>query len=223
MKNNMKRILSILSLLIILLTGGCILLLYNNNELKIQIEKRDILINDKQINDSIFLENTLKNKKIIERYINDCGILINGKKVTTEELLIFITRQIEERDKLQNELVKCKDSLSIARAFNELTRKNLKVNFNLSENDSIRKYSIRLPLDSSIVYKKIIQSIEKEYGIKYTIQRKDDVLYYQKSFSKVDSALLVYKYYKSKLHSDESGDLFIDLPEQKKIDDKRKK
>lgn len=233
----MKTIIGFLSLLLVASIALNVLLVQDNNEIQVQIEKRDNLIKEKQANDSLLSAQATANEKIKEKYIDECGILINGKKVTTDQLVLFINDQIKESDKLQKELDSLKkefyllkiesytnkDSLKIYKTFNELTRRNLNVNFKVTKEDMKRTISIDLPPDSLSAYKKIIQLIEKNYGIKYLIEYKNDQFILNDQFSKADSAQMIFQYYKDKLHKDESGKWVIELPKKIDIENKKKK
>ena len=237
MRNNQKTLIGFLSLLLIASIALNVLLVQDNNEIQVQIEKRDNLIKAKQANDSILAAQSSANEKITEKYIDNCGILIDGHKVTTDQLVLFIRDQIKESSKLQKEadslskelyslkkeLYSSADSLKIYKTFNELTKRNLKVNFKVTQDDISRTISIKLPLDSLTAYKEITQLIEKDYGIKYLIEYKNNQFVLHNQFSKADSAQMIFPYYKDKLHKNESGKWVIELPEKIKNEKKKKK
>jgi hypothetical protein len=237
MKNKMKILIGFLSLLLIASIALNVLLVQDNNEIQVQIEKRDNLIKAKQANDSLLSAQTTTNEKIIEKYIDDCGILINGRKVTTDQLLLYIKDQIKESEQLKKELDLLErelylnaDSLKIYKTFNELTKRNLNVSFKVTEKDMKRTISIMLPLDSSsaykdslTAYKEMTRLIEKDYGIKYLIEYKNNQFVLNNQFSKADSAKMIFEYYKDKLHKNKSGEWVIELPWKMKFEKKNKK
>lgn len=244
MKNKTKTLIGFLSLLLIASIALNVLLVQDNNEIQVQIEKRDNLIKEKQVNDSLLATQTTTNEKIIEKYIDDCGILINGRKVTTDQLLLYIKDQIKENEQLKKELDSLKrelyslrkelyisaDSLKIYKTFNELTKRNLNVSFKVTEKDMKRTISINLPLDSLTAYKdsltaykEMTQLIEKDYGIKYLIEYRNNQIVLNNQFSKADSAKMIFEYYKDRLYKNKSGEWIIELPWKMKFEKKNKK
>ena len=223
MKNQNKILVVILSFIFLLSIALNILFISDNKDLQLQIEKRDKVFKERQTNDSILASQKSTNERIIEKYVDDCGIMIGGRKVTSDELLLYINKQIEENRQLEKELNLCKDSLSIYKTFNDLTKKNLKVNYKVSEDKTRRTISIDLPDDSLKIYKRIVKLAERDYGIVYQTELKDNTYVITKQFTKCDSALMIFKYYRNKLYKEDSGTWTIELPEKSKTENKKKK
>lgn len=221
---NPKILISLIIILLLFLCGTIIVLLNDNKNLQEQVLVREKLIREKQVNDSILLSQSTHNEKIIEKYISECGILVNGKKLTTDELVQYMNKQFEEINDINKKLNILNDSLNIYKSFYYLTKKNLKVDFKMTEDKNGRMMVFSNPTDSSKIYKELYKMIEKEYGIRYEVKFVDDYMKVSKSFSKVDSALLIFKYYKDKLKKGEGDTWTIELPnEDSKVKRKNRK
>lgn len=219
---NSARFFVIVLLIGLAIASGIAILLYSDNqELKNQVVKRDALIKRNVVNDSLFSNRKTKSDSIIEKYIDDCNILINNKKVSTEELLDFMNSQVDEIKKLQSEKSTLTDSLKIYRSYVQLSKSNLNVNYKTEKKDNSIVSTIILPTDSLQIYRKLYNLMQEDYGIYYKIRSDDKSTYYSKTYSKLDSALFVYKYYKYTLSGDSLGNISIILPDKK--DSKKKK
>jgi hypothetical protein len=194
MRNNqIKNKITLLVLATLLLASGIInfILTDNNQQLQNQIELRDSTLNEINIADSILCSQSVKNTEIIEKYINNCSFLLNGKEITSEELILYI-QQIN-------------DSLKIYKSVYNLTKQNLNVDFNISEIDNGKIVTLEVPHDSLKKYKILYEMAEKEYGFKYITKKDKEDLIILKEFTKVDSALIVFEYYRDKLFRAEDG------------------
>lgn len=220
-RNNAKFIGVILVFALAISTAVIYLLFTDNQELKNQVIKRDKLIKENVISDSLFNNRKTKGDSIIERYIDECNILINNKKVSTEELLDFLNSQVDEIKRLEKENYNLSDSLRIYKSYVKLSKSNLNVNYKTEEKDNARVATIILPTDSLPIYRKLYHLMQEDYGIYYKIRSDEKSTYYTKTYSKLDSALIVYKYYKHTLSGDSLGNIYITLPVKKDLKKKK--
>ena len=163
----------------------------NNQQLQYQIELRDSTLNKINVSDSILCAQSIKNSEIIEKYINNCSFLLNGKEITSEELILYVEKII--------------DSLKIYKTVYNLTKENLNLDFNITEMDNGKIVTLEMPYDSLKKYKILYEMAVKEYGFKYIISKNNQDLIIQKEFTKVDSALIIFEYYRDKLFKSEDG------------------
>lgn len=174
---------------VLFFVGACIIawIFYENNQdLNDQIIKRDNLIKEMQKNDSTLGIQNRKNAEIITKYISECDIIIDGKKLSTSELVNYLRNLYTEKYRLQF----LYDSLKI-----------------MSEYDKKRA----VELDSIRVYKMLYQLAERDYGIKYTIENHENSRTISHVKTKVDTALLIYPYFKDRITIDSSGKIKIKL------------
>src|SRR5690606_10578110 len=176
------------------------LLYFDNKELEKQVLQREELIKKSVIEDNNFNNQKIKSDSIIERYIEDCNILINNKKVSTEELLEYMNSQLNAIEQLEIKNAKLSDSLSQYKAYIKLTKSNLNVDYKTEEKDNKLVSTIILPTDSLKIYKKLYELMKRDYGISYDIDSDEQNTYYKKRYTKLDSALFVYKHYKHVLN-----------------------
>jgi hypothetical protein len=220
---------------------GVVILYENKIDLEEQITKRDELILMKEIADSIHLTQSQKNASIVEKYIYDCGILINNKKVTTDELIEFIKSKInvinsleskinsledsiyELKYKISNEraakneylswLEKERDSLAIYRSFYNLAKQNLNTDFTING----KILTIYIPKDTLSLYKTLYEMAKADYGISYNVKEDDTYRIITRNITKADSAIMLFKYYKDKITRDSTGNIwYIETPVPKK-------
>jgi len=189
----------------------------DNQNLAKQILKREKLIKKAVVKDVELSKQKTKSDSIIERYIDDCGIRINNKKVTSAELLKLIYSQIKEIQELKLKNSEINDSLQVYQSYVSLSKKSMNVKYNVKKQDNQIISTISVKQDSLNIYKKLYDLMKRDYGIYYRIEEKNDTRTYVKKYSKLDSALFVYKHYKYVLSTDSTGSLFIDLPTKKEI------
>jgi hypothetical protein len=221
-RNSARFFVIVLLIGLAIATGIAILLYSDNQELKNQVVKRDALIKQNVVNDSLFSNRKTKSDSIIEKYIDECNILVNNKKVSTEELLGFLNSQVDEIKKLESEKSILSDSLRIYKSYVSLSKSNLNVNYKTEKKENSLVSTIILPTDSLQIYRKLYKLMQEDYGIYYKIRSDDKSTYYSKSYSKLDSALFVYKYYKYTLSGDSLGNISIILPDKKDLKKKKK-
>ncbi len=94
-------------ILLFLLSGvGAIaiyLQVYSNN-LEYEILKRDSLIINKQIQDSLYNFETKKYSEVINRYISNCNFTVNGKNISTSELVRMVNQTSNENGLLTDSI-----------------------------------------------------------------------------------------------------------------------
>lgn len=207
----------------LLTTIGISVLLYSDNRnLENQVLQREELIKKSIIEENNLTNQRTKSDSIIERYIQDCNILINNKKVTTEELLEYMNGKLNTIEQLQIENSALLDSLTKYKSYIELTKSNLNIEYKTEKKDNNLISTIIIPTDSLPIYKKIYELMKRDYGISYDLESDEEKIYYRKKYSKIDSALFVYKYYKHVLSGDSEGNITITLPEIKEQKNRKK-
>ncbi len=163
-----------------------------------EVAARDSLINLMQKEDSTTLSSTKKYSQIITKYIEDCNILIDGKKVSTPDLVKLLNKQMEENQLLS-------DSLSYYK--------------NLMQAERVRKhhyYSSMNSIDDSLfISKKIIQLVKQDYGISYEVTRAGNKFSIVRNPSTADSAVILFPYYKHKLKKDTIAGQWLIITESK--------
>jgi hypothetical protein len=216
---NNKFLYSFCALLIIVSTLLVLVLIDNNKALQRQVDLRDTLIRNIQLHDSLLLAQNQKTQSSINKYIYDCNIVIDGRKVSTNELIQLLTNQINQLQinndsiRLLNAvLLNYYDSLSIYKSFYTLAKKQFKTDFTIQQSGKYRTIAISIPSDSTLLFKRLYEIAQRDYGIKYKIETRKDFISITKIFSKADSALLIYQYYKDKLKVDSSGQWTIETP-----------
>ena len=205
MRNNLTQNKVLAIVLIALLIGSVIINLIltdNNRQLQYQVELRDSTINKINLADSALCEQSKKNSETIKKYINNCKFILNGKEVTAEEIILY-TRKIY-------------DSLKVYKAFYNLTKKKLKVDFSLSKINNGKILTLEVPQDTLKKYKILYELAEKKYGFKYITKIRNHDLIILHKFTKVDSAMMIYDYYRDKLVKDKNGNWMIIIEKDKK-------
>lgn len=246
-KKALRFVFSFLFVLIIGLIGIAFLLFQDNGDLKNEINRKDSLIKNTRVLDSTLFSQQKKNKSIVEKYISDCNIVINGKKVTTEELIVYMNKQIDVINTLNrtvtafaDSLAKCRFSLSVEKQtssfykkkyvestdsfevykiFYDLAKRNLKTDFSIKKDDSSNNQTISLKMppesplkDSLFLYKSLYKFAHERYGIQYEYTFKDGTINATNKSDKLDSALIIWEYYKNRLKKDKNGDWIIKTP-----------
>ncbi|MBA9074732.1 cell division protein FtsB [Flavobacterium gossypii] len=193
------------------------ILILDNKKLEKQVQKRENLIEKTVIKEAQLSKQKTKNDSIIERFIDDCGIRINNKKVSSEDLLKLINEQVKEIESLKNKNAQIGDSLQVYESYVSLSKKNIDVKYSTKRKDNQLISTISLKQDSLNIYRKLYNMMQRDYGIAYKIEDNNDSRTYIKKYTKLDSALFVYKHYKHVLSVDDNGDLMIDLPTKREI------
>jgi len=205
MKN---KIFYIFFIIILVISSIITLFLYDYNQKLIKdIESKERLIKKTSSNDSILFETTKEYSKIISKYTFENEFMIGDKKVSAKELVNLFNNIFNENRRL-------KDSVNY---FKYQTR---------AENESSAFYRNNYIkyLDSTNIYRFAFKSAIKDYGIQYYIKKIDSSFILQRSFSKADSALLLYPYYKDMIRKDPvSGAWIITYEKRQVVDNKKKK
>tara|TARA_R110002051_G_scaffold295031_1_gene360746 strand:+ start:109 stop:738 length:630 start_codon:yes stop_codon:yes gene_type:complete len=176
-----------------------LLILYNyNSELENQIAQKDSLISKSVERDSLLINKTREYSQIIEKYVNNCEFTINGKNISASKLVKIANETNTENEKL-------KDSL---RYFKLLSKKQPKV-YSSEYNKIINEYK-----DSLSIYKWKAELVKKDFGIVYKVKRKGNKLISERYSKKVDSALVLFPYYKHKLSIDKDGHFEIETDKE---------
>ncbi|MGZ5244337.1 MAG: hypothetical protein ACXWDO_02165 [Bacteroidia bacterium] len=157
-----------------------------NNELIEQVEKRDSLIKDIKYSDSVYFSQTKNYSKKIDHYVRDCSLEMNGKKITLDELVKMLNTAYEERSQKEEENIKLQNNLN-----------SIQYKLNVSE---IIKNSLT---DSFRKVNTLLYQVLKEYDLHSRVDKKTGRFIYKTSrYTKTDSALLLYPYFKQKLSRD---------------------
>lgn len=186
MKN--KVLLLIFFLIILILFIVLVIVIGNNHKLIAQIALKDRTFSDVRKRDSIYREETKKYSDIITKYVNNCEFTIDGKNISTEKL-------IETFNETFSRNIELKDSLLI---FMKLYLTKLQE----SEYFSTKYKAYK---DSSFLYMNLFKLSKRDYGINYEVKKIDDGYNLRRTFTKTDSALLLYPYYKDKLKYDSTS------------------
>lgn len=162
-----------------------------SDTLKKHVDNQDSILKDGRLRDSLLIENTKEYSEVITKYVSNCGITLNNKQLSAEEIVKIISKSTEEVTSLQDSLIRAEMRSKI----------------------SLYKYS-----DSLNLYRFLINRVKTQYGIVYTITNNTDGSRAIKSnFSKVDSALALYPFYKNKIKGDSLGNLIITYEKKNKI------
>ena len=169
----------------------------NNKSLQKTLIKKDDILKNVLIKDSLLQKSKAQYQSKISRHIQGCDFIIDGKKVDSNELMKII-------EGLYISVGKNKDSLYYYR---ELTKRNNHFQDVIeSKIPDIQKMN-----DSLSIYRGIYQVIKKQYGINHTGRIEGNSIIYKRPVNKVDSALAVFKYYKDKVHRDKDGTWIVDV------------
>lgn len=215
---NKYRLFAIVLFIGFTIAGVLLTILYNDNKnLENQVLKRENLIKKTVVKDKLLSTQKTKSDSIIERYINDCGIMIDGKKVSTDELLKYLHSQNQEINNLKNININLNDSLSVYKAYTDMSKSTFNLKYSVQKQDNKIVSSMTSSTDSLKIYKKLYESIKRDYGIIYKLENQKNKTIFSREYSKADSALYLYKYYKHVLSGDSLGNITIQLPTEKEI------
>lgn len=165
---------------------------YNNEELKDQILKRDVMIGNSRIRDSLFNKNRDSTASVISKYTSDCSLIVGGKEVSLESLLNKIVT-------LENE------KLDLLKQFNEEEKKytkSLTTQIELGAENEKQKGMINVTTDSARLYKVMFDYVQRFYGTNVSFKQDGIKRFITREFSRADSALLLYKYFADKIKKD---------------------
>lgn len=200
----------LVSLVAIVSTTYNVLLFYNHSKIEKQLVKTNKLIDDMVSLDSISKNNKTDTEKVIEKYIDGCNILIDGKKVSTEDLVILINEEIKSNQDLSkdyNKLVgkfnelqlsnnRLSDSLAIYKAYTELSKKNLDIDYTISKNEEKYIVEMTMPIDSTSFYKSqydnLKEVIKNSFGIEYNVKFTEKSIIFEREQTKLDTLMMLY-------------------------------
>jgi hypothetical protein len=181
-----NKYISVIVLLLLLFLGSFTMSLYEYSEnLEKEIAQRDTTIMQLSRNDSIYSTKTKEYSEVITKYIENCNFYIDGKQISTNDLIKLTNQLIEEKDKLEDSLLYFKQKTDF-----ETTTKSSYRNELITTKDSLQVNSYILGL------------IKRDYGITYNVETKDGYRIYNRKPSKADSAIVLFPYYKNKLSYD---------------------
>lgn len=167
--------------------------LYDNNiELQSAIGQRDTLIVSMQRGDSLYKSSLKGYSEIITKYVSDCNFVINGKKVSTQNLIKLINEILYQNETLTDSLIYYK-------------RLSVVENFYKSEYEK-RLKSI---LDTLVINSKIVELAKRDYGISYKVEQQEKGFIFEREISKADSAIILFPYYKDKIKRDTTNESWI--------------
>ncbi len=198
--NNKKAIIQILTLIVVV-AAVVVSVTQLVNQYQQQISKRDLLIRQMQIKDSVNNAQRTNNKDIVEEYISDCKVMIDGKEVPLETLLNTINTLRHEKDSA-GELL-----------FTSLQEKNIILQ-NAIENTKIANetiISLNTANDSLYIYKTLFNYVQKRYGTNVFVTYEGNRRIITSTFSKADSANIIYNGYKNNLNKDSTGKWILTL------------
>lgn len=205
-------------LIIFFLTAICIIgaviivILYNyNSEIEEQINNKNKLIEQSAKSDSLLIEKTKEYSEKIEKYINEGGFYINNKKTSPQDIIKLLNKYVKEN----NELI---DSLNYYKALSMTQPKTYNKYYTDEYNKIISKYK-----DSLEIYKWQVELVKKKYGIYYNVKRVGNQLNSTKNRrTMVDSAIVLFPYYKHKLSINKDGYFEIETDKEYRRNKKRK-
>jgi hypothetical protein len=187
MKNRVPDlILGVMALLGSVLT----LMLYNDNkELENQVADRDKLISAGRYKDSAYATKTERYADTITKYISEKSFEIDGKSVSTGDLIKIMNNNFRE-------IATLTDSVHFLNTISDQYKKYA---------DEYLEKSNNLE-DSLQTYKTILNLIRERYGIEYKTERSGNKISIRRvGFSQADSGLLLLPYYGKYLKRDEDG------------------
>lgn len=196
-----SKLFKIIPHIIILLSFVCIFLLLDfNDELIGEIQSKDSLINNISYRDSVYYEKTKEYYQTLTKYINETKFLLGEKEISEKELVELFNKVIAENNLL-------KDSLLIY-----YKQYNIEKQYALFYKNRYQLYN-----DSSAFYKFGYDQAKKTYGFDFDIVIVDSLISLKRNFSKADSALLIYPYYKQYLKKDTSSNSWYIITSETKI------
>ncbi|CAL1518954.1 hypothetical protein [Chitinophaga sp. MM2321] len=119
---------------------------------------------------------------------------VNTKSLSNDSLVTVLNKTLHEKKSLQSSVENLKEELA-------------KLN-NTSGN--YREF-----LDTAIIYKKIVELIQRDYKIFYKVEKSGDSYRFSKNTSAVDSALALFPYYKDRVRMDPVKNAWIITTEKK--------
>jgi hypothetical protein len=189
---------------------------FYNVELNKIITNKDKILGDLLLKDSIHNLSEKKYSENIQKYVEECSFIVDGKTISSQELVNIVQKLYNERDNLNYEKAIKSDSL---KQYIHLQKFDEKL-----KDDCLK--IVRRRTDSLQLYMAMFEVIEKKYktGVRARIEGSNMV--FSTPINKIDSALAVYKYYKHKLKVDKNAftvEIDSDNPYSEKTEKKSEK
>ena len=207
----------IVGLLIVLFFGGWLFSFYlldQNQQLKDEIFERNSLLQETRKRDSALNVTTKKYSDTINKYVNNCEVTIDGKKIPLDGLLTILNNSYNDNNKLtdtviflktllnsqlkslnsyKSELNSLSDSLEIYKTIWTLAQQRYDLGYLVSKNNKVTTYRI-FPngVDSEFINKRIVELVKRDYGIIYDVEANKTLgtYYFKRNSSVADSALM---------------------------------
>lgn len=178
MRNRILILCTAIIIVLILCLALIVALVFENDRLVAQVEKRDKLIETMKAGDSSFLKKSKEYSKVIDHYITNCDLTIDGKKITLDDLVRMLNETEREKNKLLDSLSKMQNSLNFT-----------------------QKY---MPYkDSANIYRAALGLIERQYNIGWEVRKEEERFVIKlRDGKRVDSALLLLPHYRDKISYD---------------------
>ena len=186
------KILSIILFFILLIGLALIFILYQNNlKLKSEIAKQIKLSTTTQKRDSLFTARNKKYSEVITKYVDGTSFIISGKKIKSTEMAKLY-------DDLNMANFKLKDSLNNC----------------IEHSKRVIDYAnkVNKMLDSAYLYKSLYEYSKGIYTFNTSAERDSSrkKIIFTRTFSKADSAAILYKYFKDRMKETSPGVYTID-------------
>lgn len=225
---------SIVSIILLIILGNYIF------ELEYQLNKKDAFIEKSVKSDSILDEKTKEYADKITEYVENCNFYIDGKKISQKEVLRITNNALNDNTKYRDTISRLRFIIKNAKEdygiSYKVTRKGdtLYSSKKLTKTDSALAYYPKLKeledkyyqtRDSLEKYKWQSELVKNDYGITYEIKKERGTLKsYRKSNAKIDSAMVLLKYFRHRLSKDENGDWEIETDaEYRRLERKKEK
>ena len=167
-------------------------------ELEKNLKQKDEILDKVLLKDSLLQKSKKVYSEKIDKYVQDCQYIIDGKMVGSDELVKLIQELYLTEKQNADSLYYYKEHYkSDANTKEKLYKAALN---GVSCNDSLQ------------VYKSLAGYIKKTYGINDKVYIQDNELKISRSFNRADSAAAVFKFYKHTLHKDKNGNWIVGIP-----------
>lgn len=167
---------------------------FYNIELNKNVTDKDKILGDLLLKDSIHNLSEKKYSENIQKYVEECSFIVDGKTISSQELVNIVQKLYNERDNLNYEKAIKSDSL---KQYIHLQK------FDENLKDDCLKI-VRRRTDSLQLYMAMFEVIEKKYKTRVRARIEGSNMVFSTPINKIDSALAVYKYYKHKLKVDKN-------------------
>lgn len=187
MRKEAKYILLIVLLLVSLIFNW---LMYSyNDELEGNLNAKDKTLNSILDSDSSFCSEVATYNKTIKKFVSDSSFIVNGTSYTGSDIVKLFNQIILDKSKIEDSLFYYQELLGETENFYE---------------EKIYKYR-----DSIYVLKWQLDEIKKDYGINIRVSKNKDRYTMVKPFNKMDSAIMLFPYFKDKLSKTKDGNWII--------------